>query len=336
MKQASLNLAQLRTTAVLTIAPVLYAVAFAVVVVSADAQNDSSVGSIVSTSEAVDQENIFSEQDLNEAQATTSLAGIGIACFTVATVLSVSFTWWVMSFVNKDHAASMSKSEEYSSRVGRFSMGIAAAAKQTSESIEEIARTSNVAVSSLNEALKQAEKSAQVVKSLGGQTDSVTELVGEITAISEQTNLLALNATIESARAGDAGKGFSVVANEVKQLASDTHHTSHRVIERVRGIQQSSSETISTTENVLSLMRQCAECQITIASAVEEQRTIASQLAAQAVDLAREAGGQMGESMFSDLSDSQSSSGFKMDSKINHASPTRRRKIQSVTHSHST
>ena len=178
----------------------------------------------------------------------------------------------------------------YSKRVHRYSVEIANVAQQTSISIEEIARSSQIAASSLQEALRHAERSTEVVRSLGDHTDSVTGLVGEITAISEQTNLLALNATIEAARAGELGKGFSVVASEVKQLANDTRLTSRRVIDRVRCIQSSSDETITTTVDALALMKQCADCQTAISSAVEEQRTIAAQLARQAAELANEAG----------------------------------------------
>lgn len=158
-------------------------------------------------------------------------------------------------------------------------------ARQTSISIDEIARSSQAAMAFLNQALDCASRSSTVVKSLSGQTQLVTELVSEITTISEQTNLLALNATIESARAGEAGRGFSVVANEVKQLANDTRQTSEKVIDRVRAIQTCSSETVDSAESMLSLMQQCTSAQAAIASALEEQRAIASQLARQAESL---------------------------------------------------
>ena len=158
-------------------------------------------------------------------------------------------------------------------------------ARQTSVSIDEIAKSSQAAMAFLNQGLDCASRSATVVKSLSGQTQSVTELVSEITSISEQTNLLALNATIESARAGEAGRGFSVVANEVKQLANDTRQTSEKVIDRVRSIQSCSFETVDAAESMLSLMQQCTSAQAAIASALEEQRAIASQLARQAESL---------------------------------------------------
>lgn len=173
----------------------------------------------------------------------------------------------------------------FAQSVRELSGEMADMARQTSVSIDEIAKSSQAAMAFLNDALDCANRSSVVVKSLSGQTQSVTELVSEITSISEQTNLLALNATIESARAGEAGRGFSVVANEVKQLANDTRHTSEKVIERVRSIQTRSSETVDAAESMLSLMHQCTSAQSQIASALEEQRAIATQLARQAESL---------------------------------------------------
>ncbi len=191
--------------------------------------------------------------------------------------------------VYRRFSASQSASAEFQGtftlQVRELSGEMADMARQTSISIDEIAKSSQAAMAYLNEALDCAQRSAVVVRSLTGQTQSVTELVSEITSISEQTNLLALNATIESARAGEAGRGFSVVANEVKQLANDTRQTSERVIERVRGIQTCSGESSEAAESMLSLMQQCTTAQSAIASALEEQRAIASQLARQAESL---------------------------------------------------
>ena len=178
--------------------------------------------------------------------------------------------------------------ELITTRIACYSEDLAAATQQTSQSIDEIAQSSNIAVTSLGAALESAEQSCSLVESLSAYTDSVSRLMTEITSISEQTNLLALNATIESARAGDAGKGFSVVANEVKQLANVTHATANNVIRQVKGIQDSSDATIRATKHVVELMRRTHDSQGTIVSDVDEQRTIVSQLARQATALAAE------------------------------------------------
>ena len=90
-------------------------------------------------------------------------------------------------------------------------------------------------------------KMAQMNKQISGLSDTadnINKFVSTITSISDQTNLLALNAAIEAARAGDAGRGFSVVADEVRALANETNKSANEVAELVKGIIQSTRATV--------------------------------------------------------------------------------------------
>jgi methyl-accepting chemotaxis protein len=103
-------------------------------------------------------------------------------------------------------------------------------------------------VGKMNELSGDITKSAQAVNEVEERVDAIGSVVGTIQGISEQTNLLALNAAIEAARAGEAGRGFAVVADEVRNLAQRTQTATVEIQEMISQLQQSASSAVELME----------------------------------------------------------------------------------------
>ncbi|MFW5498639.1 MULTISPECIES: methyl-accepting chemotaxis protein [unclassified Maridesulfovibrio] len=112
-------------------------------------------------------------------------------------------------------------------------------------------------------AIDQLQSLSDTVKNnmhkLGEQSQSIGGIIGVINDIADQTNLLALNAAIEAARAGEAGRGFAVVADEVRKLAEKTMQSTREVEEAIKGIQDSAKSNIENTDQTVEAVEHASE-----------------------------------------------------------------------------
>jgi methyl-accepting chemotaxis protein len=123
-----------------------------------------------------------------------------------------------------------------------------------------------------------AQNTTRTVGKLGDSSQEIATVIKLINGIAEQTNLLALNATIEAARAGEAGKGFAVVASEVKELAQETARATEDISKRVEAIQADTAGAVQAIGQISTVIAEINDFQATIAAAVEEQTATTNEM----------------------------------------------------------
>jgi methyl-accepting chemotaxis protein len=180
---------------------------------------------------------------------------------------------------------------------------VAVAAEEMSKTSGEIAQNCTVAVRSSDEANRFAtsgekvingtisvmtrisdrvKESAEVIKELGTRSEQIGKIVGLINDVADQTNLLALNAAIEAARAGEHGRGFAVVADEVRKLAERTSHATKEISSTIQAMQ------VETRKAVVSMEEGVNEVEVGTAEAAksgEALRDILSQISKVTVEI---------------------------------------------------
>jgi methyl-accepting chemotaxis protein len=181
----------------------------------------------------------------------------------------------VASGANLEAGSAAAATKQASSGVN----SVAAAAEELSTSVGEIARKVSESAAVALSAVQEAESTRATVRGLADAAQKIGDVLQLIQAVAAQTNLLALNATIEAARAGEAGKGFSVVASEVKSLATQTASATEEISGQIRAIQEATKDAVDAIEHIGSTIGRINEIAAAVASAVEEQDATTREMA---------------------------------------------------------
>jgi methyl-accepting chemotaxis protein len=127
-------------------------------------------------------------------------------------------------------------------------------------------------------ATTEAQATDRQIAGLSEGAQKIGEVVKLIRAIAEQTNLLALNATIEAARAGEAGRGFAVVASEVKSLAVQTAKATEEIANHILAVQTSTGGAVEAIRRIATRMQEINESTSAVAAAVEQQNAATGEI----------------------------------------------------------
>lgn len=183
-----------------------------------------------------------------------------------------------MSATAEEGAAQSTAVASASAQAASSVQTVAAATEELTASIKDVSHQVGRTATMAGKAAEQTGEAIQQIDVLREGASKIGEVVSLISDIAEQTNLLALNATIEAARAGEAGKGFAVVASEVKALATQTAQATKEIATQIEAMQRGVESTVPVIRTVSEVIDQLNQISTTVAAAAEQQSATTTEI----------------------------------------------------------